>query len=645
MARENGGVVAFRSFYKNFSAMVLFLLLNLAVIHPSDGQDHTNFTQFYLNPYVLNSSYAGVDGQPAVSLIYRKQWMTIDGAPTITNVTLQAPLNKNLGAGLNITSDAKGFFNNTGMLFSMAYHVPIEDKTFLRFGLSAGGSWNTVDMKKLEAVNDPALVGILDNHASLAGNAGASFHHKTFNFGIALPAIFSPAYISEDALSIKEIKPFQALILHASNRFYFNDDKNIFEPYGVYRLNTGLPAQFELAGIFHLNHILWAGASYKEDFGVSALGGVKLKHMLAIGASYSIQQRGYDELNSPSFEVGLNYLFGPRKRGVPVYSFVNSVKVKEKKQSAAAQQALVARQKKAEAEKQRRAEAAAKLKQQQEEKRRNFAASEVERKEEQARAGREAQQRKEQAALAKLQEAEAARQKKADADAGAKRLAEQNRLEQERSKREHEERARQEQEEAARTNTLEKARIDAEAQQAEMLAQEESARLEAEARRREQDEQERLRQEAARQKQRSESVAANTPPPVSVEEVPEGDPQHEQLEALQTIPANPLREIEDTSRLVTNVRHETVKRGNHPEELEPSEYVIAGAFKSSANAKHFADGLRNLEFNARYGYQTEKELWFVYILKTADPKRAGTEQARVSKMFLLRDAWLLTVHP
>lgn len=83
--------------------------------------------------------------------------MTIDGAPTITNLSLHTPLNTRVSAGVNVTNDSKGFFNNSVLLFSLGYHVQIQDHAFVRFGISAGGSWNTVDIKKLEAMNDPAL--------------------------------------------------------------------------------------------------------------------------------------------------------------------------------------------------------------------------------------------------------------------------------------------------------------------------------------------------------------------------------------------------------------------------------------------------------------------------------------------------------
>jgi hypothetical protein len=215
-------------------------------------------------------------------------------------------------------------------LFSVGFQLPLAEHSFLRFGLSAGGAWNMVDLEEVD-MSDPAAINLLDNNASLNGNAGLSVHIKDFHLGVAIPSLLAPSYVSTDAFTITEVKPFESLIFHTSKRFYFNDNKNIFEPYAVYRLNTGLPSQYEFAGIVHLNHALWAGGSYKQDYGISAMLGVKLQHMLAIGASYSLQNTGINELNSPSFEISLSYLFGKRKKGIYAYSFVNTEKEKVKK--------------------------------------------------------------------------------------------------------------------------------------------------------------------------------------------------------------------------------------------------------------------------------------------------------------------------
>ncbi len=331
---------------KRWSILVLILIPAFA-----KGQDQTGFTQFFLNPYLYNPSYVGIDGQPSLSLTYRKQWMTIEGAPSVANFSFQSPLSPRVGFGLSVTNDIRGILNNSSILLTFGYNVPLAEDVYIRFGVSGGGTWNMVDMSKLESMNDDVALGnILDNNAALTGNAGISFHIKTFQLGASMPTMFAPSYLSKDEFSITEIKPFQSIVVNASNRFYFADDKHVFEPYALYRINADLPPQFEVAGVLHLNHIVWLGGSYKEDFGISALAGLKLKNTFAIGASYSLQNSGMNELNSPSFEVSLNLLLGKRKKDAPLYSFVNTMKEKEKKPVRKSASELIAEKRKAEEE-------------------------------------------------------------------------------------------------------------------------------------------------------------------------------------------------------------------------------------------------------------------------------------------------------
>ncbi|HKZ38594.1 MAG TPA: PorP/SprF family type IX secretion system membrane protein [Chryseolinea sp.] len=308
--------------------LLLFLSGFLETVH---GQDIVNFTQFFFNPYSLNPSYLGIDGKPSLTLSYRKQWATIEGGPTIANLSLQSPVSKRVAIGLNVHQDARGLLSNSGLLLSLGYNIPLAERSFVRFGISGGATWNKIDMVKLEGFSDEALTKILNSNTYLLGNAGISFNLKSFHVGASLPLLFKPAYVSQDAFTVTEVKPFEAFVVHLSNRFYFNNNKHVFEPYLLYRVNTGLPSQFELAGVMHLNHIVYLGGSYKQDFGISALGGIKLKNTFAFGASYSIKNSGINELNSPTYEVHLGFLFGRHKKGSPVYSFINTVKGKEKK--------------------------------------------------------------------------------------------------------------------------------------------------------------------------------------------------------------------------------------------------------------------------------------------------------------------------
>jgi len=315
---------------------ILILAWSTFAAATSIAQDQSSFSQFYLNPFLLNPASAGLDGQSAASLFYRKQWADIEGAPTITNFNLHTPVDEKNSVGLSVTNDKKGMFNNSSLLVSYAHNIQLKKEVFLRFGASIGGTWNVVDTKLLEGINDPAVADIMDNSASVNGNAGLLLKARLFQIGVAIPSMFAPSYVSRSAFGVNEIKPFQAILLHSSHRFYFNNDKHIFEPYLIYRLNNGLPSQLEATGIFHINHIVWAGGSYKQDFGMSAHAGLKLKGMFAVGASYSFKNAGANQINSPSYELSLSYLFGRHKKGSVIYSFVHTEKPKQPHVSASA---------------------------------------------------------------------------------------------------------------------------------------------------------------------------------------------------------------------------------------------------------------------------------------------------------------------
>jgi type IX secretion system PorP/SprF family membrane protein len=314
---------------------VLTLLMIGVLSSNCFGQDISNFTQFFINPYTLNPSYAGVEGRTAVFAGYRKQWTSIEGAPAITNFSLHTPLNNKLSFGLALANDKRGITSVSSGMATIGYTAVIDNTTSLRFGLSAGYGFNSVDFTNVGNLNDPALTSLMAKNSFLIGNAGVSFHKKTFHAGVAMPNIFQSVYLSKDAFSITALKPFESIVVNVSNRFYFNNDQNVFEPYLIYRLNGSLPSQLEAAAILHLQHVVWLGASYKQQFGVSGLFGFKIQNQFAFGFSYSIKNAGENQIQAPSYEIQLGYLFPNKKKDVNAYSFVNTHKEKARKKTAA----------------------------------------------------------------------------------------------------------------------------------------------------------------------------------------------------------------------------------------------------------------------------------------------------------------------
>jgi len=79
-------------------------------------------------------------------------------------------------------------------------------------------------------------------------------------------------------------------------------------------------------------------------------------------------------------------------------------------------------------------------------------------------------------------------------------------------------------------------------------------------------------------------------------------------------------------------------------EIPTGEYVVVGVFSKYDNAESFSDDLFMKGYQeARFGYISERDLWYVYIHKSNDPQLARTVRDTVRKIKIFSDAWALTV--
>ncbi|MTI38636.1 PorP/SprF family type IX secretion system membrane protein [Fulvivirga lutimaris] len=388
------------------------LILLCVSISRLSAQDNSNFAHYFMNPYSINPSFAGTDGRPSLFLTYRKQWINIEGAPSIGNASFHSPIGKRVGLGLNVTNAERGILNTTSAFLSNSVNISLSDLMTLRFGASIGAASNTLDINALDNVPASTLALALDQNMYLIGNAGISLQVKYFNFGASIPNLFTDEFISTEDFTIGEVTPLENLLIFASNRFYLTKKhKHMIEPYLLYRYSDVLPPQVEGSLVVTLNHTVWFGGSYKQDFGISAHGGVKFNKVFGLGYSYNIQNSGANEVNSPSHEIQLNLLFGGRKKDRFVYSFVDSELPKKKSKR---QEAL-----------EKRREELAQQKKEEEEKARLLAEQKA--KEEEERKAQEAAEQKAQ------QEAQRKAQEQSDREA---QLAQEQQAEEERKQRE-----------------------------------------------------------------------------------------------------------------------------------------------------------------------------------------------------------------
>ena len=121
----------------------IFLVgLLITLLFSAQAQQPQVYNQFFMNPYMYNPAYAGVEGHAAVFAMYRDQWTNVEGAPQISHLSFHVPLQGGIalgGAAFNIT---QGLLTTSAAKASASYLINIDRTHFLRFGMSLGaGIW------------------------------------------------------------------------------------------------------------------------------------------------------------------------------------------------------------------------------------------------------------------------------------------------------------------------------------------------------------------------------------------------------------------------------------------------------------------------------------------------------------------------
>ena len=514
----------------------------------------------------------------------------------VSNFSFQAPTPKRLAVGLNFNQDSRGVLNTSSFSFATAYNIPINKEVFFRFGLSAGASWNRTNIDALRfgaQANDQVISGLLQNQMQVIGSSGLSIHSKTFHLGLALPHLFQPVYLTSDPFNVAPFKPLDQVIVHGSYRMYLSNDQIVFEPFLNYRFNRVIPSQLEVAGVVHFKGLVWAGVSYKQDFGISGMAGFKLSPGFAFGYAYSIKNTGLNELGRPSHEVQIGYLFGRQHKNAPVYSFVNT----EKKKLRSRQQLMLAQRSKKPA-----LVTAAKK------------GSPVVKATGGGTIPKAAPTTARTTPAATNTRPPAVAQNQQRPPATTPGQPAQNRP----------------------TNNV--AQNTTTTQSATQTAQERRAVT-----------QPRLADQSsgAPPDEEDEEVgedAAGLHGISHLDDSLQRVDESERLTRLDIHKNNPLEEHVGEAKHAD--RYEQVQKGQHQSEMDIGEYVVVGVFKAEETAKKYSEGLKALGFkDLDYGFLSAKNTWYVHSAVTTNPAAAQTTRERLRKLKVFRDAWLLTVQP
>ncbi|MEM9260897.1 MAG: PorP/SprF family type IX secretion system membrane protein, partial [Bacteroidota bacterium] len=134
---------------KHFLWFVLGVLLTFSLA----GQQLEQYTQFSINPYLINPAVAGTEDFLPLKVGYRNQWAGFEGAPRTAYFSAHSALNNGqlmaakrrrkaisrIGLGLNIINDRTGPIEQNSAMVTFAYNFALNNRGLrLSLALSPG---------------------------------------------------------------------------------------------------------------------------------------------------------------------------------------------------------------------------------------------------------------------------------------------------------------------------------------------------------------------------------------------------------------------------------------------------------------------------------------------------------------------------
>jgi type IX secretion system PorP/SprF family membrane protein len=308
-----------------------FVLSQCLVCSSVNAQNYAVYNSYYINPYLYNPAEAASE-YTSIFINHRQQWLTVEGAPVLTTINFSTMFNESrAGVGAKLSSYKRGLLNTTDFSLTYAYGVLLNQKNTLFFGLSGGAISNTIDVSQIDPA-DPAISNYLANNIQPAANFGLLFRSNAgFNFGVALPQLFTPKFNSPGSFNSTAVSPLDNVIISTyykrkvEGKIVSRNKKGVrskvktkdsyapLEFYALYKYSKAGNSQFEVMGKLNLSENFWLGAGYRQSYGLSgSLGFTFSKFLLAY--SYEPGNQPQAAFSTGTHEVQLGLRLGEPKK-------------------------------------------------------------------------------------------------------------------------------------------------------------------------------------------------------------------------------------------------------------------------------------------------------------------------------------------
>jgi len=287
---------------RKITLVILALLVSSPWIY---SQQDAMYTKYMFNSLAFNPAFAGSPGYMSARVLFRSQWMGIEGAPTSQSVTVHTPFKDRLGLGISLGNDKIGATGSTYFNVSYAYHIPFATGK-LSIGMQAGfmnwrADWNKLKFKD-PAQLDEAFSDTTPNYWLPNVGTGVFYYASKFYLGFSVPNLIQND-LRKDVSSDVQIwaRQYRHFYFTAGAALPINGPALVFKPSLLIKSvgllgkftgdpsnasSVGAPAQFDIDMSLLFYQALWVGVSFRSAFSAKQFGGDSSFDSVDIWVSY-----------------------------------------------------------------------------------------------------------------------------------------------------------------------------------------------------------------------------------------------------------------------------------------------------------------------------------------------------------------------
>jgi type IX secretion system PorP/SprF family membrane protein len=262
-------------------------VLALAVTELRAQQD-PHYTQYMYNMSVMNPAYAGSKESLSGGLLYRKQWIEIEDAPTTGTFFIHSPIGRNVGLGLSVISDKIGPVEENNIYADFSYTLNLGGEHKMAFGLKGGLTMHKIDFDYIfttlpdQSPLDPFSSGN-PNNTFLNIGSGVFYYTNKYYVALSVPNMLKSKYLDFDG------RQYGTEVIHyfLTGGYVFDLNPNLkFKPSAMIKSSVDAPTSVDVSANFMFYDKLELGATYRREDSFGGMVNFAITPGLRIGYAY-----------------------------------------------------------------------------------------------------------------------------------------------------------------------------------------------------------------------------------------------------------------------------------------------------------------------------------------------------------------------